>query len=128
MHKSKTSQTGALGEEIACTFLARRGFKIIEKNYRKPWGEIDIIAEKGDVVRFVEVKAMVGKGGDISRESNSYRPEEQIHPAKLKKVVRTAQIYMSHKNDDREYQIDAVGVILDMTSRKASCRLFEQIL
>jgi putative endonuclease len=47
MLKSKTSRTGALGEEIAATFLARKGFRIIEKNYRKPWGEIDIIAEKG---------------------------------------------------------------------------------
>ncbi|MEK7155938.1 MAG: YraN family protein [Patescibacteria group bacterium] len=128
MLKSQTSRTGALGEEIACTFLQRRGFKIIEKNYRKPWGEIDIIAEKNGEVRFIEVKAVSGDLEMFSRESNTYRPEEQIHPAKLKKIVRTAQLYMAYKEDDREYQIDAVGVILDPLTRNARCRLFEQIL
>ena len=128
MLKSKASQTGAIGEEIACTFLRRKGFKIVAKNYRKPWGEIDIIAEKNGEVRFVEVKAVTGDLEKLSRESNSYRPEEQIHPAKLKKIVRTAQLYMAYKEDDREYQIDAVGVILDPITRKARCQLFEQIL
>lgn len=128
MLKSRTSQTGAIGESIAATYLERRGFRIAERNYRKPWGEIDLIAEKGDIVHFVEVKAVSGDLEMFSRESNSYRPEEQIHPAKLKKVVRTAQLYMAYKEDDREYQIDAVGVIMDPSTRKARCRLFEQIL
>jgi putative endonuclease len=128
MHKSKTSRTGAIGEGIACTFLERKGFTIITRNYRKPWGEIDIIAEKNNEVRFIEVKAFSGDLEKLSRENNSYRPEEQIHPMKLKKIVRTAQLYMAHEEDDREYQIDAVGVILDPITRKAQCRLFEQIL
>lgn len=128
MLKSQTSQTGALGEEVACTFLRRKGFTVIAKNYRKPWGEIDIIAEKGGIVRFVEVKAFSGDLQKLSRESNGYRPEEQIHPAKLKKIVRTAQLYMAYKEDDREYQIDAVAVILDPITRRARCRHYEQIL
>ena len=128
MLKSASSRTGALGEEIACTFLKRKGYKILAQNYRKPWGEIDIIAEKGGVIRFVEVKAVSGDVGALSRESNGYRPEEQIHAAKLKKIVRTAQLYMSYAADDREYQIDAVGVILDPITRRARCRHFEQIL
>ena len=128
MLKSRTSQTGALGEEVACTFLRRKGFTIVERNYRKPWGEIDIIAEKGNIVRFVEVKAFSGDIEKFSRESNGYRPEEQIHPAKLKKIIRTAQLYMAYKEDNREYQIDAIGVILDPITRRARCRHFEQIL
>ena len=128
MLKSKTSQTGALGESIARQFLERKGFKVIEMNYRQPWGEIDIIALKNNEVHFIEVKAVSGDLESLSRESNTYRPEEQIHPAKLKKIVRTAQLYMAQKEDDREYQIDAVGVILDPITRKARCRLFEQIL
>lgn len=120
---------GRIGEDVAAVFLERKGFKIIEKNYRKPWGEIDIIAEKEGEVRFVEVKAVSRETGyDFSRENNTYRPEEQIHPAKLKRIVKTAELYMQAHNDDREYQIDAVGVFLDMKTRKARCRLFEQIL
>ncbi|OGG58514.1 hypothetical protein A2765_02170 [Candidatus Kaiserbacteria bacterium RIFCSPHIGHO2_01_FULL_56_24] len=127
MYKSKTSQTGSTGEEIAAQFLQKKGFRIIARNYRKPWGEIDIIAEKEGVVRFVEVKA-ISVAGDISRENNDYHPEEQIHPEKLKKVVRTAELYMASKKDDREFQIDAVGVFLDHKKRQARCRLSEQIL
>ena len=53
------SETGKLGEDIACEYLVNRGFIIIERNFRKPWGELDIIAKdsKGVLV-FVEVKAI----------------------------------------------------------------------
>jgi putative endonuclease len=127
MNKSKTSQTGSIGEDVACRFLERKGFIILARNYRKPWGEIDIIAEKGGVVRFVEVKAL-SVSGDISRENIAHDPEEQIHPMKLKKIVRTAELYMASSKDEREFQIDAVGVFLDQAKRVAKCRLSEQIL
>jgi len=120
---------GRAGEDVACQFLERKGFKILERNYRKPWGEIDIIAEKDNVVRFVEVKAVSRESiADISREIGDYRPEEQVHPEKLKKIGRTAELYMGGKNDGREFQIDVVGVFLDMKRRKARCRLLEQVL
>ncbi len=128
MNRSKTSQTGELGETIACTFLESKGFKVMERNYRKPWGEIDVIASYKNIVHFVEVKSFSGNLGIISRENNSYRPEEQIHSGKLRKIVRTAMLYMESHADDREYQIDAIGVILDPNTRKARCTLYEQIL
>lgn len=120
-------KVGRIGEDIAAQFLARKGFKILERNYRRPWGEIDIIAEKEGVVRFVEVKAVsCERLPDISREMSSYRPEEQVHPAKLRKIVRTAELYMGGK--EQEFQIDVVGVFLDIKTKKARCRLFEQVL
>ncbi len=122
-------EVGRIGEDIAAQFLERKGFKVIARNYRKPWGEIDIIAEKAGTVRFVEVKAVSRESlPDVSREMANYRPEEQVHPSKLKKVCRTAELYMEHIDDDREFQIDVVGVFLDMKTRKARCRLFEQVL
>lgn len=121
--------TGNLGEDVACQFLEQKGFKILERNFLQRLGEIDIIAEKDGVVRFVEVKTVSRESiPDISRESSDYRPEEQVHPAKLRKVARTAEMYMNGKNDQREYQIDVVGVFMDVKSRKARCRLFEQVL
>lgn len=123
-----TKGIGVLGEEIARKFLVRKGYRIIESNFRKPWGEIDIIAEKGEVIRFVEVKAISAPWEDISRESPALIPEEQIHSTKLLKIARTAELYMSEKGINREYQIDAVGVLMDTVLRKAKCRLFEQIL
>ena len=119
---------GNLGEEIACRFLKVKGFRIIDRNYQKPWGEIDIIAEKAGIVRFVEVKTVSREAlPDISREMD-YRPEELANENKLEKVARTAELYMEASKDTREYQVDVVGVIVSETSQTARCRLFEQVL
>jgi putative endonuclease len=124
-----TKEIGALGESLAARFLARKGFSILGKNYRKPWGEVDIIAEKGGIVRFVEVKSVTRENiGPVSREKDGYRPEEQVHPEKLRKICRTAETYMIEKKDSREFQIDVVAVFLDHTTRQAMCRLYENVL
>lgn len=119
---------GKLGEDIACKYLEKRGYKVIERNYRKKWGEIDIIAEVNGTVRFIEVKAVSREPTiDISREID-YRPEEMVQKKKLKKLARTASLYMESKKDEREYQIDVLGIILNEKEKTARCRLFEQAL
>ena len=119
---------GRGGEDIACQFLVRRGYRVIERNYRRKWGEIDVIAEKDGSIRFVEVKAVSReKMPDFSHEMD-YRPEELVHRTKLRKVARTAALYMEERKDKREYQIDVVGVIMNEATRTARCRLFEQAL
>jgi putative endonuclease len=122
-------KTGNLGEDIATTFLVKRGFKILERNFSKPWGEIDIIAEKAGIVRFVEVKSVsreIREG--VTREKAGYRPEELIHASKLRKLSRTASLYMESKRDKREFQLDAITVIIDKKRKVARCKLFEQVL
>lgn len=116
---------GRTGEDIACLFLERKGYKIIERNYRKPWGEIDIIAEKDGAIRFVEVKTVSVK--TFSREMG-YRPEELVDSRKLRKLARTAALYIEMKKDSREFQMDVVGILLNTETRTARCRLFEQAL
>ena len=119
---------GRDGEDIACQFLMRKGYKILERNYRRKWGEIDIIAEKAGTVRFVEVKAVSRESlPNCSREMD-YRPEELVHRSKLRKVASTAALYMEEQRDSREFQIDVVGVIMNEATRTAQCRLFEQAL
>lgn len=110
---------------MAAKFLESKGYKIIERNYRRPWGEIDVICEKNAEVRFVEVKSVTVK--DFSRE-RSYEPESLVDMRKLRKVARTASLYMESKRDGREYQIDVVGVLLDKERMIARCRLIEQAL
>src|SRR3989344_317033 len=125
---SLRKEVGRTGEDIAAQFIERKGFKILARNYRKPWGEIDIIAEKGGVVRFVEVKAVSRERlPDVSREMD-YRPEEMVDSRKLRKLARTAALYMEAHKDKREFQIDVVGVIMVAATRTARCRLFEQAL
>lgn len=122
-------RVGRAGEDVACQFLMSRGFKVLERNFRKPWGEIDVIAEKGSVVRFVEVKAVSRENihSDISREID-YRPEEMVTVRKLRKLARTAALYMENQKDKREFQIDVLGIVLNESTRTAQCRLFEQAL
>lgn len=94
------------GEELATKFLKDKGYKIIDRNFRKGYGEIDIIAVKDKTLVFVEVK---------TRTSAKFgTPLEQISYFKLKSLVKTAQFYkhLNPKLPD-SLRIDAVGVILD---------------
>ena len=99
-----------LGENKACEYLKKLGFKIIERNFRKGYGEIDIVAidiiEKEKVLVFIEVK---------TRTSNSYgSPLEAITYWKLKSLIKTAQYYkMTHRNLPDALRIDAVSVLLN---------------
>lgn len=99
-----------LGEDKACEYLKKLGFKIIERNFRKGYGEIDIVAidqsEKEKVLVFIEVK---------TRTSNSYgSPLEAITYWKLKSLIKTAQYYkMTHRNLPDALRIDAVSVLLN---------------
>lgn len=121
-------QKGNLGETIAAQFLEKRGYKVLGRNYSKPWGEVDIIAEKDGEVRFIEVKAVSRENAtDFSREMDN-RPEELVDFRKLRKLARTAALYMEETKDAREYQLDVVGVILFEKERMARCRLFEQVI
>ena len=125
---SKSRKIGNIGEDVACEFLRRKGYKVILRNYLKAYGEIDIVAEYRGTVRFLEVKTVTReKTAGISREM-SHRPEDQIHPMKIKKIMRVAETYMLEMKDKREYQIDAVTVYMDISSKFARCSLFEQIL
>ncbi len=92
-------------------------------------GEVDIIAEKGGVVRFIEVKSVSREPSEEAiAGNNTHRPEELVHQSKLRKIARTAEVYMNDKKDQRDFQIDVVAVFLDLTNRRAKCRFFEQVL
>lgn len=125
---TKKRHIGDLGEGVACKYLEGRGYKIIERNYWKPWGEIDIIAEKASLLRFIEVKSISHETG--SRGVGAIRPEENMHPAKLKRLHRAIQTYLlDHKvPEDKQWQIDLACVFLDVEQRKAKVELLENVI
>lgn len=115
-HKQKI---GKLGEDIATRFLVKRGYEVVERNYLKRTGEIDIICQKDDKLYFVEVKS-------VSRENittDSYRPEDNIHEAKILRLSRTIEIYLSEKEIDLDWEIIVVTVVIDSISKTAKVKL-----
>ncbi|MEK7558244.1 MAG: YraN family protein [Patescibacteria group bacterium] len=121
--KAKNTQTGALGEDIASIFLKNKGFAVVERNYRKRWGEIDIICKKEKVIHFVEVKTVVGK------ISSGIMPEENVHREKLKRLFRTIETYCAqNKTGDGEWQLDVIAIFLDIDSKEARVRMTENIV
>ena len=124
---SAKRQLGNKGEDIASEYLSGKGFKVTARNYLKPWGEIDIICIKDSVYHFVEVKTISREmGSRVTRVNMS--AEDHVHPAKLKKLARTVEVYMADIQGNIDYQIDVVTVDLDFSTRTARCKLYEQVL
>ncbi|KKR02649.1 MAG: hypothetical protein UT29_C0001G0129 [Candidatus Yanofskybacteria bacterium GW2011_GWA1_39_13] len=122
MTQGKTSELGFLAENLVARYLEKRGYTVLELNYRKPWGEIDIIALKEGILVFVEVKAnrkiIVG-----------FEPELRANSSKMIKVVRTARTYLAEKKYDseQEWQIDIISVGLDESKGVAKIKHFKNI-
>lgn len=128
---SSTSQkVGLLGEDIACRYLIGKGFTIVERNYTKKWGEIDIVAsEKSGKLRFIEVKSVSRENIDnISHETSAIRPEENMHPKKMERMARTVETYLAEKDVRGDWQVDLVTVFIDEVGKRAKVKLWEDII
>lgn len=122
---------GDLGEDIACKFLEKKGFTIVERNYLRKWGEIDIIAEKEKMVHFIEVKSVSREiNADFSRETETYRPEDNLHPWKLLRISRTIQTYLASHTVSREmdWQFDVITVYIDKNRRISRVFMLENVI
>ena len=106
---------GNEGEGIAVEFLTANGYRVIERNYYYQRGEIDIIAEEGSVLAFVEVKM---------RSSSAFgAPEEFVTPKKQELMRRTAEGYVMERNiTNKECRFDVVAVLNE--GGNATCTLF----
>jgi len=138
-NRTAKRKIGDLGENLACGVLEKHGYKLVEKNYLRKWGEVDIIAWKGSVLHFIEVKSVSYETIEVrplhgSQETLSgsgpgnFRPEDNMHPWKLKRLGRTIQTYLLHKKQDCDWQLDLVTVRMDMNKRRARVELIENIV
>ncbi|OGG54997.1 hypothetical protein A3D62_03060 [Candidatus Kaiserbacteria bacterium RIFCSPHIGHO2_02_FULL_49_11] len=130
MSETEKQVVGRLGEDTACKFLVKRGLTIIDRNYLKKWGEIDIVAQNNGKWHFVEVKTVSRENlRDISHETlDSYRPEDNVHPQKLLRLSRAVQSYLLEKKIESEWQFDVIAVFLDLKNREARCRYLEDVV
>lgn len=102
-HRSKL---GKLGEDLACEYLQKKGFKILSRNFKARYGELDIVALDDTTLVFVEVKTRIGKEFGL--------PEEAVTPWKLREVKQTALYYkMLHPELPEQLRLDVIGIELD---------------
>ena len=111
---------GAWGERVAATHLEAKGYKIRERNWRCPNGEMDLIAEQDETIRFVEVKTRRGR--------NAGTPESAITPTKSKKLLHIALTYLGEYELDVDWQIDLIAVELDKNGKLLRCEHIENIV
>lgn len=96
-------KTGNAGEQAVANYLQKLGFTILEQNYSKPYGEIDLIAQKDDVLAFIEVK---------TRHNPLFDMAELIPYSKQKKIIQTALAYCAaNRIDNMVYRFDVAMVI-----------------
>ena len=94
---------GRRGEELAASYLEEKGYLILQRNYRSGAGEMDIVAQDGDCLVFVEVRA---------RSTREYgTPEESITPSKAQRLIEVAQGYLQEQGESgRGWRIDLVAI------------------
>ena len=99
----RRARIGAIGEEAACRHLERAGLRILARNWKSRYGEIDLVAEEDRTIVFVEVKA---------RTSEAFgSPEEAITSSKIRRIRLAASSYLESRNlHDVNWRIDAVAV------------------
>jgi|GEM_PF-63350 len=182
MKTTEKQLLGNLGESISVRFLMKHGFSIICRNYRKKWGEIDIIAQRAGNLHFVEVKTVSSEtkeslkiigfrnhdseslrarsgivahetifslfsgflpkpyrytiintadkeGRLVSDETSSYRPEDNLHSFKLKRLQRTIQTYLAQKgiSEDSDWFFDVITVRLNEKQKTAAIEFLEDV-
>lgn len=97
----RNQQVGKWGEDTAAEYLSERGYEIVARNARTPYGEIDLVTRQGDMTVFVEVKTL--------RSSRYFFPEQNVTARKQAHMLACAEHYAA-ENDIDHWQIDVVAV------------------
>lgn len=97
---------GKAGEDLALRHLKRQGLRLVERNYRSPWGEVDLVMRDGPVLVFVEVRRRGSAGIGRSRFASA---AETVGPTKQRRLIKTAQHYLQ-RHPDAPARFDVVAI------------------
>lgn len=121
MRVMNRQETGKLGEKLAQKFLKKKGYRILETDFRCRMGEIDIVAQQKDYLVFVEVR---------TKSSLDFgTPEESITQSKKEKIINSALTYIStHQNLPLLWRIDVVAIEVDQKGKSKRIELIENAI
>lgn len=121
------NRTGTLGEDITLEYLKKHGFRLVERNYSKKWGEIDLVVQRRGITHFIEVKSTT-----LPADQTQYPdPVERVDTRKVRRLSRAVQTYAAHKRislDPGTWQCDVCVVYIDRTHKHAQVKCIENIL
>ena len=133
--KGQRNRIGSYGEDIAARYLQRLGQQVIDKNYLKKWGEIDIVSRETlkskEIIHFVEVKTVSYETKVDLEKAVSYgtwRPEENVYAAKIQRLNRTIESWLTEKNFKSEWQIDVLAVRIVPSEKYATVKYIPNII
>lgn len=130
-NKMNNKAVGALGERLAANYLKTKGFSIVQCNYLKKWGEIDIVARENGKIHFIEVKSVSYETKEklksyVSR--GTWQPEDNVHPYKIKKLARAIESWIAENNYTGDWQIDVVAIRLVPCEKYATVKYINNII
>ena len=122
-----TKSIGDIGENIACSYLEDKGFGILNRNYRRKWGELDIIAIKDKVLHFFEVKSVTF---DPVLSSKSHKAEDNVHGLKLRHIRRMVETFLedTKRGMSFEFQFHVICVYMNLRTRKAKVKWIKNVV
>lgn len=123
---------GKLGEDIAVKYLESHGFSILERNYRKPWGEIDIVASETAKNQFLALKSQELVFFEVKAQNQKFewRPEENITWHKKRQLSRIVATYIKeHKvPENQDWRVDILAIKLDFETKNAQIEHIQNII
>lgn len=129
--KENNKKIGNYGEEISAVYLKKNGFEILNRNYLKKWGEIDIVARRTGKVHFVEVKTVSYETKAMLLSSVSrgtWRPEDNVHSYKLKKLSRAIESWLMEYKYEGDWQIDVMAVKVVTRKKYATVKYIPNVI
>lgn len=117
---------GNKGEDIACVFLEKNGYKVVDRNYLKKYGEIDIVAISNGIIHFFEVKSITS----LVPQNDSHRPEDNVHGLKTKRLRRMVETYLEEKGGglNREFYFHILCVYLSIKNSSARVKWIKNVI
>jgi len=120
------NKTGKIGEQLAARYLTECGFAVVDTNYGRKWGELDLVAKRGGVIHFVEVKSTRNP-----KDERQPCPVERVDGQKVRRLARAVQTYAAECGVSLEtgtWQCDICIVYIDAATQHADIDYIDNIL